>query len=453
MAAGAAGRLLGQDLAAVERAVGDAESLGARTGVAVCDEQGAVLYRHRATEAFAPASNMKVLTAAAVLQGLGADFAFTTTFALRGGRLVVTASGDPNWITGGEHDPARVFAAVAIALRRAGVTSVADVVLDRGTFTGPDRPLTWPQDQLYTYYCAPTGPFVLEQGTLAVTLSPGDGRFAEARLSAPLADVPLRGSIDVVDRAKGAVYGAADHGDCVQVRGSIYRKSPTVTIRSAVADPAVWYLAALRTALQHGGVAVGGGAPGVGDTVVYEHRSDLKLAVRRMLEDSSNFDAEQCLRVLGHVVVGDGSLQGGLTALRRGLEATFGTIPANVALLDGSGLSRDNRLTPGLLLNALFATRSSRGGTALRDCLPVAGQSGTLEERFVGSPLVGRVRAKTGWIRGASALSGLVERTDGGVRYFSILMNYDPKLNGRNKDLKAAQERIVAAIEALPRGR
>jgi D-alanyl-D-alanine carboxypeptidase/D-alanyl-D-alanine-endopeptidase (penicillin-binding protein 4) len=85
----------------------------------------------------------------------------------------------------------------------------------------------------------------------------------------------------------------------------------------------------------------------------------------------------------------------------------------------------------------------------LRDALPVAGRTGTLEDRFLGTDLVGRVHAKTGWIRGASALSGLVERRDGSVRWFSILMNYDPKKDGFNKELKELQEKIVAAIDKL----
>lgn len=438
----------------IDREIAAAEALGARTGVAVCDADGRILHVHHATEAFAPASNMKLLSAAAVLGGLGDDFEFCTQFLLRSGRLVVRASGDPNWIHESANAPERVFAEVAAALQRLGVRALGGIDLDRGSFTGPDRPATWPQDQLYTYYCAPTGPFVLEQGTLAVGIEAAGGPNAQVRLVAPVADLPLRGSITIVEASKGATYGAVDLGDAVQVRGKFPRRSPPVTIRSAVRDPAVWFEASLRQALREAGITVGAATPtAIADRLVHEHRSELRQAVLRMLEDSSNFDAEQCLRVLGHHTLGDGSLAGGLAAMRTELAKLTGKVPDGVQLLDGSGLSRDSRITPGLLLVALHASGKGKVGTVLRECLPVAGQSGTLVDRFVGTKLVGRVRAKTGWIRGVSALSGLVVQKDGSVRWFAILMNYDPRKNGLNKDLKAIQERIVAAIDAMGGGR
>ncbi len=432
----------------IEQAVAAAEALGARTGVAVADGDGRVVYRHRATEAFAPASNMKLLTAAAVLQGLGADYEFVTRFRLRAGRLVVEASGDPNWLRDTKHAPELVFDDVAAALQRMEVKAIAGIELEAGTFLGPARPATWPQDQLTTYYCAPTGPFVLEQGTLVVGIEAGGGDKAMVRLVAPLADLPVRGAIDLVDQ-KGAVYGATDVGDAVTVRGHFYRKAPPVTIRTAMQDPAVWYLAALRRALAIAGVTVGGSASPIADTFVLAHSSELRQALVRMLEDSSNFDAEQCLRVLGDHCRHDGSLAGGLAAMQEQLRKQIKEVPDGVVLLDGSGLSKDNRLTPGMLVVALFSSRDGPGGALLRECLPVAGKTGTLAERFVGSDLVGRVRAKTGWIRGASALSGLVQRQDGSVRWFSILMNYDAKKDGFNKELKALQEQIVSAIDAM----
>src|SRR5262245_12292030 len=91
-----------------------AEALGVRTGVVVRDVGAATpSAQHRGAEVFAPASNQKLLTAAAVLHGLGADFEFATVFRLRRGQLQVVASGDPNWITGTDDAPLTVFAQVA----------------------------------------------------------------------------------------------------------------------------------------------------------------------------------------------------------------------------------------------------------------------------------------------------------------------------------------------------
>ena len=75
--------------------------------------------------------------------------------------------------------------------------------------------------------------------------------------------------------------------------------------------------------------------------------------------------------------------------------------------------------------------------------MPAPGQ-GSLRNRFKGSKVAGKVLAKTGWIRGASTLSGYV---DG--RPFSILMSYDPARNGLNRKLKALQDRMVAAMAAV----
>lgn len=445
-----AAALPAQDL---EKALEAAEALGAHTGIAVADGEGHVLFQRDANATFAPASNQKLLTAAAVLQGLGPDAQFVTRFELRGGKLVVHASGDPNWISGSAHDPAIVFGEVAAALQRLHVAAIRGIELDAGTFRGPSRPATWPQNQLQTYYCAPTGPFVLDQGTFSVGIRAGDGAAATAHVAAPASDVPVRGTIDLVDRAKGAVYGAVDLGDAVQVRGHFFRKASPVTIRVAVADPAVWYEAALRQALGAAGIHIAADAAAPADGPVHEYKTSLAASLLRMLEDSSNFDAEQLLRVLGATVGNDGSLAGGLAVLQHTVAERFGGLPDGCQLVDGSGLSKDNRVTPGLLLAAMQASQRGPGAKTMRESLPIAGRSGTLEERFTKTDLVGRVHAKTGWIRGASALSGYVERRDGSLRWFSILMNYDPKKDGLNKDLKKLQEQMVAAIDRSGTGR
>lgn len=439
----------------VAGAVALAGQHGARAGVCVLDEHGRVVYEHRADEAFAPASNQKVLTAAAVLRGLGADFRFVTRFELRAGVLVVRASGDPNWITRMHetpdvptaHAPEAKFGEVVAALQRRGIRALRGIELDPGPFTGPARPASWPQNQLHTYYCAPTGPFVLDQGVFALKVDPAGRRdTAAVTLDGPTFGPHLHGAIELVGRRGVSACGASDRGDHVLVRGKLSRRSPAIRIRAAVRDPRTWYERSLRRMLALGGIAIDPAAPPA-DGLVHEVRTALAPAILRMLESSSNFDAEQCLRVLSARTRGDGTLAGGVAALRAELSALGLELPESIVLADGSGLSRDNRITARLVADVLHRARRYPFGGVLRQALPIAGRTGTLENRFEGTALVGRVQAKTGWIRGASALSGYVE-SGGRTLSFSILMNYDRRKSGVNRHLKRAQERIVAAVAA-----
>ncbi|MCB9887236.1 MAG: D-alanyl-D-alanine carboxypeptidase/D-alanyl-D-alanine-endopeptidase [Planctomycetes bacterium] len=428
--------------------VAEAERLGARTGVAVADRRGTLLYRHRSTEAFAPASNQKIVTALAFLDVVGSDFEFETRFLLRDGVLVVEASGDPNWRTGGPYDPAAAFDRVAAQLRDAGIRAVREVRLDAGPFTGPDRPPEWPGNQLHLDYCAPTSPFLLDAGMYRVRVT-GAGAEPLVEVVAPAAGVRVRNELKRATGKSRPVYGAMDHGDDVLVHGRYGALREPFEFEAVMQDPAAWYERLLRWRLQAGGIAIAdSSAPGP-DRLVAVVRSPLRPALERVLEDSSNVDAEQCVRVLGARLRGDGSLAGGVAALRARLEAKLGGWPVGAELHDGSGLTAANRLTPGLLVATMLACGAGASDNVFRDCLPVAGVSGTLEDRFTGSPLRGHVRAKTGWIRGASSLSGIVESADGELRYFSILMNYDPARSGFNKQCKQLQEQMVEAIAAL----
>ena len=92
----------------------------------------------------------------------------------------------------------------------------------------------------------------------------------------------------------------------------------------------------------------------------------------------------------------------------------------------GSGLSRDNRVSARQLTALVegVLARDPTSARVFRESLAVAGRSGTLEKRLRGTAAEGRVFAKTGWIRGTSALSGYVETLEGALLCFSILVEY-----------------------------
>ena len=182
-----------------------------------------------------------------------------------------------------------------------------------------------------------------------------------------------------------------------------------------------------RAALLRAGISVAGRAmTGVADDSAVPLATiesvPLQQILRFMDHESDNFTAEMLLKQLGAGL----SLQGTTAA---GAQAVLGLlaeqeIPLDgVRIVDGSGLSRLDRLTAQALVAML---RTSWLDQELREILlgslPLAGRSGTLDDRMRGTAAAGRVRAKTGTLSEASALSGYVKR-----RYaFSIIQNGSP---------------------------
>ncbi len=197
--------------------------------------------------------------------------------------------------------------------------------------------------------------------------------------------------------------------------------------RRTVDDPALAAARAFRQALIAEGIrvprgAVKGIAPEGSVPLAIARSSSVATLVRRMNLRSDNFIAEMLTKDLGAVELGSGTTAAGTTVMRRVLRAR-GVPLAGVRLADGSGLSRYDRMTAISLAALLISAWSD---PALHDpfvaSLPVAGISGTLEDRLERLPARGRVRAKTGTTNRASALSAYVGR-----RYvFAILQNGNP---------------------------
>ena len=173
---------------------------------------------------------------------------------------------------------------------------------------------------------------------------------------------------------------------------------------------------------------------------VHSHR--LSRMLHAMDADSDNFTAEIVLKAIGAEVLGKGSTAAGAAVVRRDLAA--GGIPlAGVRIVDGSGLSRLDRVTARELAALLLAFwRSPELHDVVQSSLAVAGQTGTLKHRLVGRRTRGIVRGKTGTTDFASALSGYV-----GSRYAFVLVQ-----NGHPVNWTAAhtlQDRFVDALTRL----
>ncbi|NNL67892.1 MAG: D-alanyl-D-alanine carboxypeptidase/D-alanyl-D-alanine-endopeptidase, partial [Myxococcales bacterium] len=169
---------------------------------------------------------------------------------------------------------------------------------------------------------------------------------------------------------------------------------------------------------------------------------DMGQVLRLLGKYSSNFIAEALVKAMAVRAFGvPGSWEAGTEALKLRLHA-LGLDLGDARILDGSGLSRDNRVSPRLLVAALSASRDSfQVGPELVASLPIAGGDGTLEKRAEGA--AGAVRAKTGLLTGVASLSGFAERRGGQVVVFSILVN------GFERGAPAARAAIDGFVAAL----
>ncbi|WP_416665735.1 D-alanyl-D-alanine carboxypeptidase [Egbenema bharatensis] len=147
------------------------------------------------------------------------------------------------------------------------------------------------------------------------------------------------------------------------------------------------------------------------DVTTPSSRSSLEYRMRIINGNSDNPSADALLAQIG----GTRSVQD--TLLQLGID------PGGYRQVDGSGLSRNNIAQPKTFVNLLKAMRSAAGNDIFYNSLPVAGSTGTLRNRFQGTPVAGKVHAKTGTLNGVRALSGYLEHPEYGEIAFSIVVN------------------------------
>lgn len=345
---------------------------------------GAVVAAHRSSVALQPASNMKLVTAVAVLATTGPNTRLRTTVLDGGpGHLILRGGGDPLLTRQGLVDLARRTAHALEGTRR--VTVHVD-----DTLFGP------PTD------------------------APGWAPRTAGRSVAPVRSLGMLG-----DRSRHAERNAAaSFAAALRARGIDVRVGPE---RTAPVEAAV--LAELP-----------------GHTVAD--------AVGVMLSRSESTVAEVLHR---HVAIASGhpaTWAGARDATSQAL-VSLGLDPAGQQLVDGSGLSRADRLTPWFLARLLQVARveqPERFAAMFRpSAMPVSGRTGTLATRFgryVSSPstcAVGRVQAKTGTIPRTIALSGLARTVDGRLRVFSMIVN-DRPLRASELSTRQALDGLAATI-------
>lgn len=421
--------------------------------------------------ALRPASVLKLVTCATMLVELGADAHFATAFELRGrieddhvlrGDLIARAGGDPIW--GGDEPQLAIerFAAeLAAKLRAVGIEQIdGALLLDEGSFADPGPGPAWPASREYwKEYCALAAGFTVNAGCLTAVVRTGrSGSSASSELWPRGYGLQRRGSVVTGPRGSQLDVAIGATATSATLRGTVPEGLGTWRARCAHPRPVEYFGEALCAALAADGLRISGGARrerelprGQAIGVV---RSSMKELLGPILEESNNALADQLFLAVGLQVAGAGSRAAAASVTRAALDAL--AVPTQgFVQVDGSGLSRDDRLSASQITGLLAAVERLGGETArtFEESLALAGESGTLSKRMRTGPAHGRVRAKTGFIDGTSALAGYARSLAGEPFCFAILVSY-PHRDGLNMHcFKPLGDRICEAIVELPAGR
>ncbi|HEY7724718.1 MAG TPA: D-alanyl-D-alanine carboxypeptidase/D-alanyl-D-alanine-endopeptidase [Anaeromyxobacteraceae bacterium] len=423
----------------LDRLVRESALAGARVGVAVLSlDGGGVVYARDADALLNPASNVKLFTAAAALHRLGPGYRFETEIWTTGegadgavGALHVRGKGDPTWTTERLWSLAGEIGFHGVRLVR------GDVVVDDRWFDAEPEAPGYEQEEGDHAYLAPAGAVSLNGNAFAVHLGPGPRPGARVRAEVE----PASDFLELVNRAVTAKVGArrrvvvrsepAGRRQRVTVEGRIPSGSRDLAVHRKVGDPAAYFGRTLRRFLELRGVKVRGGVrrgevPPAARLLHVAESETLAEVVRRMNKGSSNFVAEQLVKVLGAEAKGPpGSFAKGVAAGEEAL-AELGLPRGAYLWRNGSGLNDANRFSAmqiARLLREMWLRFPLMPD--FLSSLPVAGRDGTIRWRMEGSAADGRLRAKTGTLTavGVAGLSGYVEGAQGERLAFAVLAN------------------------------
>jgi D-alanyl-D-alanine carboxypeptidase/D-alanyl-D-alanine-endopeptidase (penicillin-binding protein 4) len=348
---------------------------------------GRVVYSDHPTDPLIPASIEKLLTAQAALNLLGPDTVLTTKAVADQspqngqltGNLWMVGGGDPLLMTDAyaqhdKHQPVTHtnLGTLADSIVAAGITHITGSVIGDDSRYDTQRFLPqWPTRFVFSAEIGPMSALMVNDGFIAFPPSP-DVK------TPPLAP------------ADDPAAHAAD-----QLTQLLVAKGVTVD-----------------------GAASSGHAPADASEIAHLDSQPISQIVSAMLTESDNGTAESLTKEIGLHSGGAGTTTAGVTEIRKALQDA---LPLDgTTQFDGSGLATENRETCATVQSLLDQQGPA---SPLASGLPIAGQTGTLDIRFVGTPLAGHMRAKTGTLDQATALAGFLQSTQGSQLSFAFLMN------------------------------
>ena len=467
LALAAANPALAQDWRGAVQAKLAEAAPGTRFGLVVATEDGKEIVAIDPDGRYIPASNTKMFSTAvafATLETAGPDVAGGNAVRLDGRDVVLIGNGDAR-MSSAPDCKADCLAELADAVA-AKTKRVRDVIGDDTLF--PDQRwspgMSW--NNIPTRSGTGISALTLDDNEVTLTVMPGDaGQPAAIALGSTYYTVDNR-TRTVAGSASSIGYDRLPFERVVRVTGEIGVDAQPDLSRMGIDDPAHYAAWRLKALLEARGVKVSGNVRAVHRphrpeddegskgrlflrTFDIEPEMLARLTPLPLVEDlktinkiSQNLHAELALRRVSHRS-GSGSLADGIFQIEKML-GEAGVARTAWDLSDGSGMSSYNRVAARGTVQFLHWVAKQPWGAQWSDTLPIGGVDGTLRNRFKGTPLEGKVFAKTGTINASNALAGYMIAGSGKRLVFAFYANDIPSDASATKVMDAALNLVAA---------
>lgn len=439
-------------------------------------DSGKTLYSKNADKLFIPASNTKLFTTAATLGLIGPDYRFKTTIETTGvvdkygrlsGDLIIVGRGDPNLSgrtlpynlrTERKMPPIQVLEQLADQIAARGVKVIdGDIVADDSFFAFERYGGGWAVEDTISEWGAPVSALTINDNLMFVSIlpaaNPGEKAFVSIQPFPEYYRVDNRVMTTPPGTGPRRIYINREPGsDRLTIYGNIPLDDLGASDALSIEDPADFASKLMYSLLSKRGITIygrtrtkhtevaslstltvtsiaGGGAsremtPQVPPPLLLATYESQPIAqdLRVINKVSQNLHAELMLRLLGREKGSSGTIDGGLEVVRSFL-LQAGIRPEEYALYDGSGLSRQNLVSPQAIVKLLTYVSKQPWADAYIDTLPVGGVDGSLAYRFKDDAAMGRVKAKTGTLGHVNSLAGFATTKKGERVAFAIMAN------------------------------
>ncbi|MDP3150991.1 MAG: D-alanyl-D-alanine carboxypeptidase/D-alanyl-D-alanine-endopeptidase [Ignavibacteria bacterium] len=407
---------------------------------------GEYFYKKNENKLFMPASNQKLVTSAVGLLTLGPMYRFKTeiysTGALDGsilnGDLIIRGFGDPT-ISGrfNNDDMTKIFRDWADTLLTLGIDEIHGNILgDDNAFDDVSLGEGWAWDYESDWFAAPSGALSFNDNCIDIIVKPGRrGELGLLTISPESKYAIILNKVTTVgkDSATNVKIFRERGTNIISVFGSIREGDDSLKVYATINNPTQYFVVTLKDILEQKGITVSGFASDIDDItrvtdytsakLQFTHHSVfLKDIIKVLNKNSQNFYAEQLLKTIGYEKKGYGSAARGIEVVKSTLN-DIGINTDNMEMVDGSGLSRLNLISPiqiTVLLNYMY---KSEVFTYYYNSLPVGGVDGTMANRVRKTRAQNNVRAKTGYINGVRSISGYIFTGDKEPVAFSMIAN------------------------------